>query len=76
MKIIQARLLAAQKEKVEAEQSQKRKEMVGGALRSEKVRTYNYPQNRITDHQIDMTLKNLMWLWKGILMRSLTNLWW
>jgi len=59
MKVIQARLLAAQKEKHEAEQSQKRKEMVGGATRSEKVRTYNYPQNRITDHQVDLTLKRL-----------------
>ncbi|MHB1572134.1 MAG: peptide chain release factor 1 [Solirubrobacteraceae bacterium] len=65
MKIIQARLVAAQKDKLEAEQSQKRKEMVGGAMRSEKVRTYNYPQNRITDHQIDMTLKKLDMVMEG-----------
>lgn len=65
MKIIQARLLAAQKEKHDAEQSQKRKEMVGGGTRSEKVRTYNYPQNRITDHQIDLTLKRLDMVMEG-----------
>jgi peptide chain release factor 1 len=65
MKIVQARLLASQKEKHEAEQSQKRKEMVGGAMRSEKVRTYNYPQNRITDHQVDVTLKRLDMVMEG-----------
>ena len=59
LKMLQARLLAAQREKQELEQSQKRKEMVGGAMRAEKVRTYNFPQNRISDHQVDLTLKNL-----------------
>lgn len=59
LKILASRLLAAQQEKQEAQASQKRKEMVGGALRSEKARTYNFPQNRITDHQVDVTLKNL-----------------
>lgn len=59
MKMLQSRLLVAQEEKQQAETSQARKELVGGALRSEKVRTYNYPQNRITDHQIDLTLKKL-----------------
>ena len=65
MKILQARLLASQKEKHEAEMSQKRKEMVAGGMRSEKVRTYNYPQNRITDHQVDLTLKKLDVIMEG-----------
>jgi len=59
LKVLASRLLAAQREKQEAEASQKRKELVGSALRSDKVRTYNFPQNRITDHQVELTLKNL-----------------
>lgn len=65
MKILQARMLAAQKEKHEAEQSQKRKEMVGSGMRSEKVRTYNFPQNRVTDHQVEVTLKKLDMVMEG-----------
>lgn len=74
MKILQARLIAAQKEKQEAELSQKRKEMVGGGMRSEKVRTYNYPQNRITDHQVDLTLKKLDMVMEGDLDEIITAL--
>lgn len=59
MKILQSRILAAEKEKQDAEQSKLRKDMVGSGNRSEKVRTYNYPQNRVTDHQVDITLKKL-----------------
>lgn len=59
MKMLQSRLLASQKEKHEAEISQNRREQVGTGMRSEKVRTYNFPQNRITDHQADITLKKL-----------------
>ena len=59
MKMLQSRLLAAHKEKQEAEVSKQRKEQVGTGMRAEKVRTYNYPQNRITDHQIELTLKKL-----------------
>lgn len=59
LKILSSRLLQAQKEQQEAAMSKQRKEQVGTGGRSEKVRTYNYPQNRITDHQVDVTLKNL-----------------
>jgi peptide chain release factor 1 len=59
MKLLQSRILAAQVEKQEAEQSKKRKEQVGTGERAEKVRTYNFPQNRVTDHQVELTLKNL-----------------
>ncbi len=59
MKQLQSRILLAQIEKEAAKQSKMRKSMVGSGGRSEKVRTYNYPQNRVTDHQIGLTLKKL-----------------
>ena len=59
LKMLQSRLLAAHKEKQEAQVSQKRKELVGTGERAEKVRTYNFPQNRVTDHQAEITLKKL-----------------
>ena len=59
MKMLQSRILMAERERQHAESSKQRKEMVGTEMRAEKVRTYNYPQNRITDHQVDLTLKNL-----------------
>lgn len=65
LKILQARIFAAQEEKKEAEMSQKRKEQVGTGERAEKVRTYNYPQNRVTDHQVDVTLKKLDMVMEG-----------
>lgn len=65
LKILKSRILAAQVEQQQIEMAKKRKDQVGGALRSEKVRTYNYPQNRITDHQIDLTLKKLDIIMQG-----------
>jgi len=59
MKVLQARLFDFEKKKKEAELSAQRKTMIGTGERSEKIRTYNFPQNRITDHRIDLTLKNL-----------------
>lgn len=59
MKMLQSRILAAQIEKQRAEMSQLRKEQVGTGERAEKIRTYNFPQNRITDHRVELTLKNL-----------------
>jgi len=65
MKMLQSRLLVAQQEKQEAEQSKQRKEQVGTGMRAEKVRTYNFPQNRVTDHQVDLTLKKLDYVMEG-----------
>jgi peptide chain release factor 1 len=59
LKMLQSRILAARVEKQRAEMSKLRKDQVGTGDRAEKVRTYNFPQNRITDHQVDVTLKNL-----------------
>lgn len=67
MKILQARLLAFQLEHQHAEMSKQRKELVGTGERAEKVRTYNYPQNRVTDHQVDLTLNKLDMVMQGAL---------
>ncbi len=53
------KIYAVQKEKHRSEVAAKRKSMVGSGDRSEKIRTFNYPQNRVTDHRIDLTLYNL-----------------
>ena len=65
LKMLQSRLLAAQREKEQKEQSLKRKELAGSGMRAEKVRTYNFPQNRVTDHQADVTLKKLDMVLEG-----------
>jgi len=59
LKILSSRILAARVEQADARMSLERKAQVGGGTRSEKVRTYNYPQNRVTDHQVELTLKKL-----------------
>jgi len=59
MKVLRSRILAAQQEKLQQDQSRDRKILIGSGDRSEKIRTYNYPQNRLTDHQADITLKKL-----------------
>ncbi len=59
MKVLRSRIITAQQQKQEAELSEHRKELIGRGMRAEKVRTYNYPQNRITDHQVEVTLKKL-----------------
>ncbi len=60
MKILRARILEGMRDKQEREIAQKRKSQVGSGDRSEKVRTYNFPQDRITDHRIGLTMRNLM----------------
>ncbi|MCF7900323.1 peptide chain release factor 1 [Candidatus Babeliales bacterium] len=59
MKMLQSRILSAHEEKTNAQMSEARKELIGRGMRAEKVRTYNYPQNRVTDHQAELTLKKL-----------------
>lgn len=59
MKVLKARLFEFEKQKRESEISEKRKQQIGMGERSEKIRTYNYPQNRVTDHRINLTLKKL-----------------
>jgi peptide chain release factor 1 len=59
MKVLGSRLLDLETERVNAERASERKEQVGTGERSEKIRTYNFPQNRITDHRAGITLHKL-----------------
>jgi peptide chain release factor 1 len=59
MKILRARLFEAERERAQQEASQQRLSQIGSGERSEKIRTYNYPQNRVTDHRIGLTLHKL-----------------
>ncbi|MGB0949087.1 MAG: peptide chain release factor 1, partial [Marinirhabdus sp.] len=54
-----SRLQQAEIDKVQAEQASARKSLVGSGDRSERIRTYNYPQGRVTDHRINLTLYDL-----------------
>lgn len=59
MSLLQSRILSAEQEKQRREQAQTRKLLVGSGDRSERIRTYNYPQGRVTDHRINLTLYKL-----------------
>ncbi len=59
LRILRSRLLAIAKQKQDQEISQNRKSQVGTGERSEKIRTYNFPQSRLTDHRINLSLHNL-----------------
>ena len=59
MQVLRARLLKAEQDRKAAEVSQARRNQVGGGGRSEKIRTYNYKENRVTDHRIGLTLYKL-----------------
>jgi peptide chain release factor 1 len=65
LKVLQSRLLVFEKERHAAEVGKQRKEMVGRGMRAEKTRTYNFPQNRVTDHNADITLKKLDYVIEG-----------
>lgn len=65
LKVLRARLLDIEREKQEAAISAERRTMVGSGERSQKIRTYNFPQNRVTDHRISLTLHKLDQLIEG-----------
>ena len=65
MSLLQARLLQQEQDKQQAEQAQTRKLLVGSGDRSERIRTYNFPQGRITDHRINLTLYKLEEVMQG-----------
>ena len=59
LQVLRARLLKAEQDRQSAELSQQRRSQVGGGGRSEKIRTYNFKENRVTDHRINLTLYKL-----------------
>ena len=59
MKILRARVYESEKRKKDKERSQDRKSQIGSGDRSERIRTYNFPQGRVTDHRINLTLHKL-----------------
>ena len=59
LSLLKARLLANEREKQQAQQAHTRKLQVGSGDRSERIRTYNFPQGRVTDHRINLTLYKL-----------------
>lgn len=74
MKMLRAKLYDDQERKKAEAQASERKSMVGSGDRSEKIRTYNYPQNRLTDHRIGLTLYKLDRVMEGSLDEILTAL--
>ncbi len=69
-RVLRARLFDLEESKRQAERSDARKSMVGSGARSEKIRTYNYPQDRITDHRINLSVHNL----PGFMMGNMDNM--
>jgi len=65
MSLLQAKLMDAEISQRESEQAQQRKSLVGSGDRSERIRTYNYPQGRVTDHRINLTLYKLAEILEG-----------
>ena len=65
MRVLRARLYEAEEAKKQKERADQRKSMVGSGDRSERIRTYNFPQNRVTDHRINLTLYKLDLVMEG-----------
>jgi peptide chain release factor 1 len=74
LKVLRARLLEAERERQDKAEAATRKSMVSTGERSQKIRTYNYPQNRVTDHRIRMTLNKLDRVMEGDLDELVTAL--
>lgn len=74
MKILRARVMDLEQEKLNKERADARKSQVGSGDRSERIRTYNFPQGRISDHRINLTLYNLEGFLGGDLTEMMDNL--
>ena len=70
MSLLKARLFDEQQQKQDRERAAERKSLVGSGDRSERIRTYNFPQGRVTDHRINLTLYKL----DEVLMGNLSRL--
>ncbi|KKK97117.1 hypothetical protein LCGC14_2655960, partial [marine sediment metagenome] len=65
MKVLRARLYELEREKKDSERAEARKGQVGSGDRSERIRTYNFPQNRVSDHRAGLTLHKLEKIMEG-----------
>ena len=65
LRVLRSRLLAHKQEEEEARMSAARRDQIGSGDRSEKIRTYNFPQNRVTDHRVNLTIQNLPAIMEG-----------
>ncbi len=65
MSLLQSKLHSIEQERIAAEKAQTRKSLVGSGDRSERIRTYNFPQGRMTDHRINLTVYKLDYLMEG-----------
>ena len=74
MSLLKARIYDMEQKKIADQQAQERKMMVGSGDRSERIRTYNFPQGRITDHRIGLTLYNLAEVMEGDLSNLIESL--
>ncbi|MDB6096577.1 MAG: peptide chain release factor 1 [Francisellaceae bacterium] len=74
MSVLQSKLLAQEQEKQRLEQAETRRNLVGSGDRSERIRTYNFPQGRVTDHRINLTLYRLPEIMDGELLPIIESL--
>ena len=65
MALLRSRILDAKNQQLDAERAQERRSQVGSGDRSQRIRTYNFPQGRVTDHRINMTLYSLERIMEG-----------
>ena len=72
--VLKSRLLQAEQERLHAEQAETRKAQVGSGDRSERIRTYNFPQGRVTDHRVNLTLYKLDQVMEGDLHELISSL--
>jgi peptide chain release factor 1 len=74
MRVLRARLYEVEAERIHQEQAKDRKQQIGSGDRSEKIRTYNFPQNRLTDHRIGLTNHQLAMVMEGQLQPTIDAL--
>jgi peptide chain release factor 1 len=74
MAILRARLYEMEQQRAQAEEDAMRRGQIGSGARSEKIRTYNYPQNRVTDHRVGLDSYNLPAVMDGDLDRFIEEL--
>jgi peptide chain release factor 1 len=65
MALLRSRILDAQNQKLDADRAEARRSQVGSGDRSQRIRTYNFPQGRVTDHRINLTLYSLDRIMEG-----------